>query len=334
MKTESVLVQTLSVPCASRCRYCLLSWDGKPVGVPWEQSVPFLESFAEWMRANRPDLSCSVTFGYSMEHPKLIEAIRFLRRLGSPQATFLQCDGMRMRSAGECAKLMESLREEGVRKVHFTVYGREAYHDRFANRHGDFALIVRMLQAAENAGLSAGVGIPVTEENCAELAEPVSYLQDAAGCQDISLFIPHGEGRGVSLEPVRLTETGFQTLPAAIQGLMNRNLFRTEREWLTGNCYREETKRSLIVSYRQDNAARYDSMRVPDILQEIEAADDAYYAAFPPFFELAERYGDPNGKRLYRQRDLFHHYRRLYADEFGVKVYDVTDERQSGSRRY
>ena len=41
--------------------------------------------------------------------------------------------------------------------------------------------------------------------------------------------------------------------------------------------------------------------------------------------ELAEQYGDPSGSRFYRQRDLFHHYRRLYMAEYGVSVYDVTD---------
>ena len=50
MKTESVLLQTLCVPCASRCRYCLLCWDGRPVGAPWEQSAAFAKTFADWMR--------------------------------------------------------------------------------------------------------------------------------------------------------------------------------------------------------------------------------------------------------------------------------------------
>ena len=70
------------------------------------------------------------------------------------------------------------------------------------------------------------------------------------------------------------------------------------------------------------------------VLAEAEALDDAYYASFPTFPELAERYGDPGGKRFYRQRDLFYHYRRLYAEENRLSVYDVTDERQTGSRRY
>ena len=47
MKTESVLLQTLCVPCACRCRYCLLSWDGKTVGADWARSRAAAAAFAE-----------------------------------------------------------------------------------------------------------------------------------------------------------------------------------------------------------------------------------------------------------------------------------------------
>ena len=71
-----------------------------------------------------------------------------------------------------------------------------------------------------------------------------------------------------------------------------------------------------------------------DLLREIEGLDEAYYAAYPSFSELAELYGDSDGTKLYRQRDLFYHYRKLYSADHSINVYDVTDERFSGSRRY
>lgn len=329
MKTESVLLQTHCVPCASHCRYCLLCWDGRPVGAPWEQSAAFAKTFAAWMRTHRQEVSFKFAFGYSMEHPALREAIRFLREIGSPQAKYLQCDGMRMRDEAECADLMRMLRDEGVEHVNFTVYGAEAYHNRFAGRKGDFALIRRMLRAAADAGLETSAGIPLTQENAADIDDLTQTLEAGR----IFLLIPHEEGRGVSLDAVRMTERDLKKLSEKSRRLLNPEIFRTEREWLAG-AYREETKRTLLISLRTDNAERYAKMDFSAILNEVEALDDAYYAAFPPFFELAARYGDPNGERMYRQRDLFAHYRRLYAEEFGVSVYDVTDERQSGSRRY
>ena len=75
-------------------------------------------------------------------------------------------------------------------------------------------------------------------------------------------------------------------------------------------------------------------MTPDEIVSEAEALDDAYYAAYPSFYELAGRYGDKEGGKLYRQRDLFYYYRRLYAEEHRINVYDVTDERQTGTRRF
>ena len=65
-----------------------------------------------------------------------------------------------------------------------------------------------------------------------------------------------------------------------------------------------------------------------------EALDDAYYGAFPTFQELLTLHGDLEGRKLYSRRDLFHRLRKQYAKEHGIHVYDVTDERQTGSRRY
>ncbi|MBO6054588.1 MAG: hypothetical protein J6P31_03635, partial [Oscillospiraceae bacterium] len=134
MQTSSIMMQTLCVPCACRCRYCLLSWDGHMAGADWARSVRFAKHFQDWLKRNRPDLSFSFSFGYSMEHPDLRGALRTLREIGSPQASFLQCDGLRMRTADACGELAAMLREEGVRSLNFTFYGERAYHDRFAGR--------------------------------------------------------------------------------------------------------------------------------------------------------------------------------------------------------
>ncbi len=90
----------------------------------------------------------------------------------------------------------------------------------------------------------------------------------------------------------------------------------------------------LIISLTGENLERLEQTPFSEIIAEVEALDDAYYAAFPSFEELLNRYGDRAGDKLYSRRDLFHRCRQQYAREFGIEVYDVTDERQSGSRRY
>jgi hypothetical protein len=89
----------------------------------------------------------------------------------------------------------------------------------------------------------------------------------------------------------------------------------------------------VLIALRADSIDAYESRDVMSIIREIEKLDDNYYSSFPSFQKLAEIYGDPNSKKLYRIRDLYYHYRAQYAQDHDIQVYDVTDERQSGSRR-
>ena len=81
MKTVSVNVMNLCVPCENRCRYCLLSYDGKIGGVDFKRSQEYAKRFYEWIQNARPDLSFLFGFGYSMEHPGLLSAIDFCRSI-------------------------------------------------------------------------------------------------------------------------------------------------------------------------------------------------------------------------------------------------------------
>ncbi len=333
MQTSSVLIQSLCVPCCNRCRYCLLSADGTIAGADWDRSIRTAERYLNELREQRPELAASFSFGYSMEHPKLREAIRTLRRLGSPTATFLQCDGMKMRNEAECLTLAAMLRDEGIQQLNFTVYGLPDYHDRFAGRSGDLALIERMMKAAREVGLPFTVGIPLTEENVAQ-ADAVVERMTAEGSSKTSLFIPHEEGRGLLLEDVRLRQSDLSCLSPAVRGLLNETIYRTEAEWLKAPELAEAKSRHILISLRKDNIDDYEKRGAVSVLEEIEALDERYYQAFPSFSELAAQFGDPKGDRLYRVRDLFYRYRRLYAAEHPVDVPDIMDETQSGSRRF
>ena len=332
MKTTSVLIQSLCAPCFCRCRYCLLSWDGHVVGADWERSVNLAERFIKELTEQAPEIKTGFSFGYSMEHPDLKKALKTLRRLGSPTADFLQCDGMKMRDGKECASLMETLVSEGVKELNFTVYGKEEYHDRFAGRKGDYVLILRMMKAAKNAGLYFTAGVPLTGGNIEQIDDVVSVLKDA-GCGKIRLFIPHEEGRGKSLSKIRLKQSELQLISPENRALLNGNIYKTEGDWLKEREPVRGEERTIILSLCSDNIDEYEKRGALSVVHEIERLDEEYYAAFPDFKELANTYGEKNGDKMYRIRDLYHHYRMKYAEEHGVSVYDVTDERQSGSRR-
>ena len=332
MQTTSVLIHSLCVPCYNHCRYCLLSWSGKVEGADWDRSVALAERWMDALRKQQPELKSGFSFGYSMEHPDLKGAIRTLRRLGGPTADFLQCDGMKMRDETECFALMDMLHGEGIKQLNFTLYGLSDYHDRFAGRKGDFELVLRMMRAAKASRLPFSTGIPLTAENIHQVDELVSVLREN-GSERVFLTIPHEEGRGKLLRDVRLSMPEFLALSAETQTLLNTALFRTEGDWLRDPEPIHDTKRTVLIALRADNMDACEGRDVMSVVREIEALDESYYAAFPSFQELAGIYGDPNGEKLYRIRDLFYHYRAQYAQEHAIRVYDVTDERQSGSRR-
>ena len=332
MKTGTVMLETLCVPCANRCRYCLLSWDGRPVGADWDESCAAALRYRDWLEANRPEVRFDFFFGYSMEHPRLLSALDFLNSLGSVQGRMLQMDGMRFREGEELGAFLRGVKAHGVRSLNFTFYGTEAYHDRFAGRPGDFRGLVRYAEAAAELGFGVSCGMPLTLESAALAGELVSVLRSAK-IEDIRLFVPHSEGRGRSLDPIRLTLEAFDALPRETAALLDRGAYRTEAEWLQGG-FPEETRRALMISLTPENVKRHITAPVDELIAEAEALDEAYYSALPPADELAGLYGDRESTRLYSRRDLLDKYRKRFIKENGLSLYDVTDERQTGSRRF
>lgn len=333
MKTTSVAVQTLCVPCHNRCRYCLLSWDGTLPGLDYARSERYARRFHQWLRENRPDLSFQFYFGFSMEHPRLGDAIDFMGSIGSAGGQFLQLDGLAFRDDAQTADFLSSLKGHGIQDINLTLYGTREYHDRFAGRRGDFDYLLTIIRVANSLGLSASVGIPVTQENVRQLPELIALLEQVQ-LSSLRCFIPHAEGRGASLDPVRLRKQDFISLPPAIQARFNRNAFKTEAEWLSSDPLPIPEKRALTISLTPENVDFFETLPFPDTIAWLEKLDDDYYSALPSIPELMELFGDPGNDALYSFRDLCLHYQRRYIAEHDLRLYDPTDERGCFSRRY
>lgn len=332
-KTESIMLQTLAVPCACRCRYCLLSANGETPGADLAESDLFALRFNDWLKENRPDISFNYSFGYSMERPDMAEALDLLNSMGSETGRFLQLDGLKMRTRSELDKLFELYREHGVQSVNLTFYGNEAYHDSFSGRKGDRALLLRTLDAAKDAGVTASCGYPLTSESAVFAEETLDELLNH-GADRVWFFIPHSEGRGSAIEGIRLRKTELDKLPVSVSNRLNRSVFRTESEWLLSSELPAESKRMLIISLTAENIREYEEMGFEKLIRFAEQLDEEYYGLFPAFKELAEEFGNRDGDRLFSYRDLFSRYRRMYSGLNGLDCYDVTNERQTGSRRY
>ena len=121
MRTTSINILNLCVPCYNHCRYCLLSWNGKCLGVEYTRSVEYARNFYNWLKIAHPDINFVYYFGYSMEHPDLPEAIKFMQETNSPGGEFLQFDGMKMRTRAELHELLENIRTLGIKLIDFTL---------------------------------------------------------------------------------------------------------------------------------------------------------------------------------------------------------------------
>lgn len=332
METKSINLQTLCVPCGCHCRYCLLSWDNHPVGADYQRSKKYAKKFHRYITENHPNIAFDFTFGYCMEHPALYQELDYLNEIGSVQGQFLQLDGMRIRTKDEADELMEGLFRHGVKAVNFTFYGLKDYHDRFAARKGDFEHLLALAKSSIKHSLDTSAGIPLTSENAGQ-AEELIELLEMNDIQKTSLFIPHEEGRGALLMPIRFSEADFEKLGPKASVKLNRKAFRPEWEWVS-STWPEEKNRALIISLTPDNIDRFENMSFEQVIAYVEALDEAYYSAIPSFAELCKICGNTAGTKYYSKRDLFRHYQKQYIAEHGLSLYDVTDERFCGSRRY
>lgn len=327
MKTSAIGVENLCVPCACRCRYCLLSYDGKPVGVDYDRGQRFAERFLSGLEQARPDLRRFYYIGYCMDTSALAGYIRFCQRIGSPSGEFLQLNGLAVRNAEETERFIDEIAGAGVKAVDMTFYGQETYHDRFSGRAGDFAFLLRLLDSAGRAGITVRVSFPVIRENMAQ-AEALLDTLDGYRVGEYYAFLPHSKGRGRTLSSQRLTRAEFDALPERVRNCFSsRAEYRSEGEWLREGNWPQPETRTLTLSLTPENIGRLELMPAEDIAAMLEALDDRCWAALPSPMELARRYGDPAGPRIYRRRDLLLEWRRRYVRESGRRLPDMDDER-------
>lgn len=331
MKTTSLNILNLCVRCYNHCKYCLLSWDGKCLGIDYARSVEYARNFYNWIKSTHPDINFVYYFGYSMDHPDLPEAIKFMQETNSPGGEFIQFDGMKMRIREELHELLGSIKELGIKLIDFTFYGTQEYHDRFAGRKGDFELMINSLEIALEKGLNVEVGIPITKENISQIDALIKMLPEDK--IRIFLFTPHSGGRGVTLLDSKITIDDYESLSSTAKQYFNRNNNKTPSEWLDTDLPVVKY-RVLTLSLLPTNIEHLEELSFENTLNELERMDEAYYSIVPDFQSLLKIYADSNDRRLYSRKDLYLLYRRRYIADNKLTVVDMIDERFSGSLRY
>lgn len=331
MKTVSVSIENLCVPCHCGCRHCLLDSRHCATGVDYERGKAFAARFYDWMKRERPDLGGMYYVGYCNEFPQLREHIAFVKSI-MPSFDFLQFNGMAFRREPELRQLLESVKGSGIRLIDLTFYGTEAYHDRFAGRAGDFRYLLTILKICETIELDVVISVALTMENRDQMAELFELLSHYKYRQ-CTVFLPHAKGRGEALSGLRLTDEAYASLPEIVRYNFMRIPHRTETEWIERDTFPEADRRALTLALTPENMDRLEQMEPGQIIRELEAMDDAYYGAIPSVAELARMYGRPDNKQLFRLRDLYLQWQKRYLREHSISVPDMNDERHSFSIR-
>lgn len=324
MKTVSLGVENLCVPCYAHCRYCLLSSCGKATGVDYERGKRIAKRIYDEIQAKCPELGFFYYIGYCMDDENLIDYIRFTQKIESPSGHFLQLNGLRLRDETETNEFISELVGAGIKLIDLTFYGMQEYHDRFAGRAGDFDFLLRILKAVRQHGLKVRFSIPATKENLSQLDELVGLLEQYQ-TGEISVFLPHSKGRGRSLDALRLTADDLDRLSDRVRSHLSN--YRTESEWLASENLETPDTRVLTLSLTPANIEKLESMTLEEILTFLEELDARYYAALPAPEELATLYGNKAGTRLYRRlRDLQMEWQHRYLEDNNIKVWDMNDE--------
>ena len=330
MKTTSFGIANYCVPCHAHCRYCLLDACGQKTGVGFHRGAEFARRVLRELDEKRPDLSAFNYIGYCMDTPDLPEYIRFCREHHSPTASFLQMNGFAFREERELQALMDGIRAAGVQLIDLTFYGTEAYHDRFAGRKGDFRFLLRMLAAANRAGLPVNLSVPLLRENLDQMPELLRQLNGFQAEKKL-FFLPHSKGRGRSLLDQRITRQEFDRLPSEVRDAFSGIPHRTEAEWLASGDFPALAHRNLNLVLTPENIDACEQRSALEILASLEALDDHYLAQMPSPEELAARYGRPGNQQLFRFRDLLLRWQQQYLEETGNTLYDMHDETHSFS---
>lgn len=328
METVSIGIQNLCAPCGCACKYCLLQSCKKATeGIDYFRGKQFAERFVEWGKGKQLAQLPYYYIPYCAEYPELLDNIAFNHSIGFVGASFLQCNGIKIRNESEIDKWISQLKDAGVKNIDITFFGNEKYHDQFAARKGDYHFMMQLVKSANKKGMVCTPSLVITEENKEMLEELIEVLSELTPLKNIHSFLPDYRGRGYLLEDSRLTDKSYAALPEVVKGTLNIKRYQTERSWLTHQELPEYTKRELVITLRKDNIDRFEQMSCDEVITSIEKLDEDYYDAIPNINELARKYGDKNNTKLYRQRDLFWMWQKRYIKEHNFHLYDVTDER-------
>lgn len=128
--------------------------------------------------------------GYCAEYPQLIDNIKYNKANGFIGASFLQCNGIKIRTSNETDEFISEIMSAGVENIDTTFFGDREYHDLFSGRCGDYDFMLQLATRASALGLKCSPTVVITQENINMLDDLFHILYSIPEIKEIHSFLP------------------------------------------------------------------------------------------------------------------------------------------------
>ncbi len=247
------------------------------------------------------------------------------KRRWNDDFNWISLGGLKMRSEDEMRRWLAELQQHGLMGLSATFVGHGAVHDRWNGRRGDFDFMMRTIRAALDLGLEFSdqhILIKSSLPIMLELFHQLEELMPSAKTHHVRMA--YYNGHGAHREDERMTELERDTLPDRIAGLLNKHkntVMRSEREWVeffrTNDVAYDVRMRLEITTANID---RLEEMSLAEIFAGLEERARATLSSLPSMPELAERYGDLDGRKIYNfHLDLDRYWLNRYLQDHPIE---------------
>jgi len=236
-------------------------------------------------------------------------------------------DGWHLGTDPDAAELLARCREAGIRHVWFTFAGLRGTHDGLCQRPGAFDAIVEGMKRCRDAGIETGANIIVTPRSAREVGELATLVRSLGGERFVPTypFVPHHEEqehlqpelddlaglppesidvnwgyRDFWADPSAFTEAALVRRATKSIG-SRRGAAKKETErgrrlglWIMPNFDLFLSDSELVPHIRLGNIRTEPPENVYRTLAELE-----WPPAPPSDAEMARRYGDPTGSKVF-----------------------------------
>ena len=308
MEDSGILFSWNGVSCQCRCDHCLLASGTQPCRVPYADAQGIVERFVQWRSdSGRTRLAIEFAAGFCVDFPQLQDYIRFRLQNGMQGADSLQVGGIRKRSGDELRDFLGNLARAGVRRLGLSFHGTGASHDACTRRPGDFEFLLDLVRAATGCGLKRFETVFLRRSTIKELPALLALLDGIPGLENRHIGPFDYRGRAKLLEADRPTVADLEAVPDDARRGISRASLRTESEWgreIELHGVPARTRRYYLVPVSDDTAPQLRTIEPEALLAQMREADLRLADRVPPLRELARRYADLTGARLYSLRDL------------------------------